>query len=151
MKSIVLPTQWSKGVWHNIFKADNIKTFNIKSNCLLDDFCYYCGYKIVDQKSDSNIIISGPINFLGTDLNIELSITNKEGVFEATYQVVSVPFIYLVVTFREEDGNIIVEDNLKDANPITRVLYQPISDRFVSDGAYAVESFVNEDFIVRPS
>jgi len=144
MKSIKLPKRWSKGVWHNIFKADNIKTFDIKDNCLLDDFCDYCGYTIEKQISDSNIIISGPINFLGSNLNIELSITHENGVFIATYKVVTVPFISLVVTFREGDGQLIVEDNLKDEYLVKRVMYQPIADRFVSDGASAVQSFIKD-------
>jgi hypothetical protein len=144
MKSIKLPTQWSNGVWHNIFKADNSKTFKINDNCLLDDFCYYCGYTIEDQINDSNLIISGPINLVGTNLNIRLSIINKNNVFEATYQVVKIPFVSLVVTFREDNGSLIVEDKLQDESLIKRVLYQPIADRFVSDGAEAITSFIND-------
>jgi hypothetical protein len=144
MKRIKIKKEWSKGVWNNIFKADNIKTFNIKDNCLLDDFCDYCGYTIQEQIDDSNIIISGPINLLGADLYIRLSITNERNKFIAKYQVVSIPFVSLVVTFREEAGNLIVEDDLRGANLVTRVLYRPIADRFVSDGAYAIEQFMND-------
>jgi hypothetical protein len=148
MKSIKLPKKWRNGVWHNIFKADNIKTFDIRDNCLLDDFCDYCGYTIEKQVSDSCLIVSGPINFLGSSLNIELSIISNdhhEGKrFEATYKVVSIPFVSLVVTFREENGQLIVEDDLQDARLIKRIVYQPIADRFVSDGASAVQSFINE-------
>jgi len=144
MKSIILPKKWQDGVWHNIFKADNELKFDIRSNCLLDDFCDYCGYKIEQQISDSHIIISGPINFLGSDLNIDLSITNVGGVFEATYTVVKVPFVSLVVTFREVDGQLIVDDDLQDSRLIKRIMYQPIATRFVNDGAYAVEQFLKD-------
>jgi hypothetical protein len=139
---IKLPVKWTNGVWHNIFKADNIKTFDIKSNCLLDDFCDYCGYTIEEQIDDSNLIISGPIHIFGVQIQIRLSIINTNGVFEATYQVVTIPFISLVVTFREEKGHLIVEDNLKNTNFVTRILYQPIANRFVSDGAEAIDSFI---------
>jgi hypothetical protein len=144
MKTIKLPTKWCNGVWHNIFKADNIKTFDIRDNCLLDDFCYYCGYTIEQQIDHSNIIISGPINLLGTKFHIRLSITNENNKFIATYKIVSIPFISLVVTFREEDGKLIVEDNLNSVGPMTRAFYQPIADRFVSDGAEAIDCFVTE-------
>jgi hypothetical protein len=144
MKSIKLSKQWSNGVWHNIFKADNIKTFDIKDNCLLDDFCDYCGYTIEEQINDSNLIISGPIHLLGVGLKIRLSIIKTNNRFVATYKVITVPFISLDVTFRELDGQLIVEDNLQDANPVRRILYQPIADRFVSDGADAIGRFIKE-------
>ena len=140
MKSIKLKKKWSNGVWHNIFKADNELTFDIGSNWLLDDFCDYCGYTIEEQIDDSNLIISGPLNLLGNNLKISLSITHDNNKIMATYQVVS--FISLVVTFREENGLIIVEDNLQDENVIKRTLYQPIADRFVSDGAEAIHRFM---------
>ncbi len=146
MKSIKLPKKWRNGVWHNIFKADNILTFDIKDNCLLDDFCDYCGYTIEEQIDDSNLIISGPIHLFGTKLQILLSVTYdaERKTFEVTYQVVTIPFISLVVTFREEDETLIVEDDLQDAFLIKRVIYQPIADRFVSDGADAVYRFLRE-------
>lgn len=144
MKSIKLPKQWTDGVWYNIFKADNELTFDAKSNCLLDDFCDYCGYTIEEHINDSNLIISGPIHLFGSKLNIRLSITNNNNKFEATYQVVSIPFVSLVVTFRESSGKMIVEDNLQDARLVKRVLYQPIADRFVSDGAEAIGRFIKE-------
>jgi hypothetical protein len=145
MKSIKLKKEWSNGVWHNIFKADNIKTFDINNNCLLDDFCDYCYYTIEEEIDSCNLIISGPINLLGISLKIRLSIKDDgAGKFVATYQVVSMPFISLVVTFREENRRLIVGDDLQDANVVTRILYQPIADRFVSDGAYAIEKFMKE-------
>lgn len=144
MKSIKLPKQWSNGVWHNIFKADNELTFDVKSNCLLDDFCDYCGYIIEEPINDSNLILSGPIHLLGVGLKIRLSIIKTNNKFEATYQVVSIPFVSLVVTFRESDGRLIVEDNLQDVNPLTRALYQPIADRFISDGAEAIYNFIKD-------
>ncbi len=79
-----------------------------------------------------------------TKLHISLSIAydavnNK---FIATYQVVSMPFISLVVTFREQEGQLIVEDDVRYANIITRVMYQPIAERFVNDGAAAIQLFI---------
>lgn len=144
MKSIKLKKEWTNGVWHNIFKADNIKTFDRKDNCLLDDFCDYCGYTIEEQINASNLIISGPINLMGANLKIRLSILQRAGKFEATYQVVTIPFISLTVKFSEKNGSMIVEDDLQDANPATRILYQPIADRFVSDGAKAMDRFLLE-------
>lgn len=88
------------------------------------------------------MVISGPINFLGSNLKIRLSIVNNNNVFEATYQVVSIPFVSLMVTFRELDGRLIVNDDLQNAHFVKRIVYQPIADRFVSDGAYAIEQFI---------
>ncbi len=135
---------WSGGVWNNIFKADNSKTFDMRDNCLLDDFCEYCGYTIEQQLDSSNLIISGPVNLLGVQVRIRLSIEHNAGVFSATYKVIALPFINLVVKFREANGQLIVEDDLQDANIVTRALYKPIADRFVSDGAQAIECFMTD-------
>lgn len=101
----------------------------------------FCGYTIEEQKSDSDLVISGPINFLGSNLKIRLSIVNNNNVFEATYKI---PFVSLVVTFRELDGRLIVNDDLQNAHFVKRIVYQPIADRFVSDGAYAIEQFMKK-------
>lgn len=144
MTKIKLTSEWSNGVWHNIFKADNIKKFDVNENCLLDDFCNYCGYTIKQQINDSKLIITGPINIFFVQPDIDLSIVKANGKFIATYQVVGVPFIKLVVKFYEENKYIIVEDDFQDANFITKVLYKPFADQFVNDGAEAIRSFMND-------
>ena len=144
MKSIKLATRWRNGVWHNLFKADNELTFDIANNCLLDDFCDYCGYTIEEQIDASTIVISGPIRLLISTPKLRLSIAIQGDKFIATYKLVSMPFVSLAVAFREEDTRLVVDDDLQSANVVTRVLYQPIADRFVSNGAAAMEQFLNK-------
>ena len=143
MRSVQLPRKWTQCVWHNLFKADNVRTFDVNDNCLLDDFCDYCGYTIDAQNSDSDIVVSGPVTIWGVRVPFRLQITcDNADVITATYQVVSIPFIQLVVTFRERDGYLLVDDNLQDANPLTRTFYQPIADEFVCNGADAIRRFI---------
>jgi hypothetical protein len=141
---IKLTSNWSNGVWHNIFKADNIKKFDVKENCLLDDFCDYCGYTIKQQINESKLTINGPINIFFAQPDIDLSIIQNNGQFIATYQVVGLPFIKLVVKFYEENRCLVVEDEFQNGSLITQLFYKPLADQFVKDGAEAIRSFMND-------
>ena len=136
MTSIQLRKEWRNGKWHDIFKADNILTFDMRDNCLLDDFCDYCGYAIEEELSNSNtLFIRGPIRLLDYKVKIRLDIRKQDRVFVATYKLL---FVSLAVTFREEKGRLIVESDCSN------IIYKTIADRFVRDGAAAMAGFMND-------
>jgi hypothetical protein len=136
MTSIQLRKEWRNGKWHDIFKADNILSFDIRDNCLLDDFCDYCCYTIEEQRSDSNsLVIRGPVNLLGYKVKIRLDIEKRRDAFVATYTFL---FVSLTVTFREVGGKLVVDSDCSN------IIYKPIADRFVRDGAAAMAGFMND-------
>jgi len=139
-----LSDNWKNGKWHNVFKADNSISFEIKENCLLDDFCEYCGYKIVKQIDSSNICVTGPISFLGFAPNITVQITNIGDVFTVKYMLDALPIICLSVTFREKDNTLCIEHTLDGKNFIEQLLYTQLANRFVYSGAAALKSFMDE-------
>lgn len=139
-----LSDNWKNGKWHNVFKADNSISFEIKENCLLDDFCDYCGYTIVKQIDSSNICVTGPISFLGFKPDLSLKITNTGDVFTVKYTLESLPILSLSVTFREKDNLLYIEHTLEGKNFIEQLVYTQFANRFVHSGATAFQSFMDE-------
>ncbi len=146
MKTIALDKYWRNNKWHDIFKADNEMSFDKEDNYLLDDFCEYCNYKIEQQISERNIIISGPVRIFRKDFNISLDITSDNNVIRATY---SLFFISLVVTFTEKDNNIVIDSDLQGKNFLQRFLYGPLANQFVTEGAFALDAFMKDLVIVK--
>jgi hypothetical protein len=139
-----LGDNWKNGKWHNVFKADNSISFEIKENCLLDDFCDYCGYTIVKQIDSSNICVTGPISFLGLKPDLILQITNTGDVFTVKYALATLPIICLNVTFKEKDTLLYIEHTLEGKNLIEQLVYTQFVNRFVYSGAVALKSFMDE-------